>query len=106
MITLPLPLKYKTDVITTNVTITTLVTEFPQGARESRVKSPNASSGTVKLTYPQLTHAEANTVETALLGTKGTERILLDAKHYVIDGYEVSYTNATATINFTLMQVG
>lgn len=61
---------------------------------------------TLNLIYPALTLSEANTVETALLSTKGTQRILYNNRKYLIkEGYECTIGNSFVSIKLTLVDV-
>ena len=60
----------------------------------------------LNIVYPKLTLAEALTVETELLATKGTERLLLNGKKYLIkDGYESIIGNTYVTIKLSIIDV-
>lgn len=76
------------------------------GASVTVLTKPNALGEVLTITYPKVTYSNADIIERALRGTRGTERISYLSKKYVIDGYEATYTNKYVTITLTLLQVG
>jgi len=104
MITLPLA-DHTSLNYSNNKSISVKQVNAAQGAIETKVITPNSINSSIDLVYPKLTLADCFTVETALLETKGTERIAFNNNMYVCDGYEVIYSNSTAKLTLTLIQV-
>lgn len=105
MIDMPLPncIELNTQ---RNMQLQVVDTSNEAGATNVILRTPNALAESLSIVYPKVTLADCFTIETALLGTHGSERIRYNSKRYVIDGYEVVYNGKYARIALTLLQVG
>lgn len=100
MINMPLPLKIQLDLDTATEIKENKATVSNNLMEDCKI---DYIASDLSIVYPMLTLAEALEVETALLSTNGTERILYNGIKYLIkDGYTVTINNSYAKIELLL----
>jgi hypothetical protein len=104
MIDMPLPdlIELNTK---SNMQLQVLDNSNEAGATNVILRTPNELVESLSIVYPKVTLADCLTIETALLGTHGSERIRHNNKRYLIDGYDVTYNSGYAKLSLTLLQV-